>query len=207
MHNNVPIILSNLAFRDRLYLGALLRLSLSEDMQYIGPINDDINSLAPTLDMAKEIVLSLSNKNIIVPHPDSDINAFTYKETEDRETFPNTFYIYKVKYHLNLGESHEKENIIKCLLNPLEVTELDNVMIPTIWKEIATAECLESLNYQMGKVSFDFTPGHKPIAVIEELLNDFCTAQVFGIIYKGVTSAVRYYQEIMYRENRQLILL
>ena len=64
-----------------------------------------------------------------------------------------------------------------------------------IWREIALGECLDYLIYQMNKVGFNFSPGDKTVAVINELLDSFSVSQVYSIIYKGITNATRYYQE------------
>jgi hypothetical protein len=192
LHDNVPIELENLTFRDRLYIGSLLRLSLSENMQYIEAIANSKRELAPTGELQEEIIKSLITKKIIVVHPNSDIGAFVDREDVD---FPNRYYMYKVNYYLNVGESSQRDTVLKYLMNPPEIDKLSNIMVESIWKEIALAECLQYLKYQMEKVNFSFNPGEKTISIFDEFLNDFSTSQVYGIIYKGVTSATRYYQE------------
>jgi hypothetical protein len=64
-----------------------------------------------------------------------------------------------------------------------------------IWKEIALNECLEYFKYQMDKVKFDFNPGEKTSTVFKDLLEHFSVAQIYGIIYKAIANAIRYYQE------------
>lgn len=47
----------------------------------------------------------------------------------------------------------------------------------------------------MSTVDFKFNPGKKTNVVLKDLLNNFSTSQIYGIIWSGVTSATRYLQE------------
>jgi hypothetical protein len=193
LRNNVSVEYSELMFRDKVYLGALLRLCVSEDLQYIKAVASSDDKLSPSPEMSKEIVLSLINKSLITIHPNSPSDAFV---ESGEEPFPTVYYIYKTNYHLNVGLNEQRERIIKELMNPPEFDRLDNSVFGLmIWKEIALAECLEYLMYQINKVKLSFTPGEKTIALFEDLLDKFSVSQIYGIIYKGVTSATRYYQE------------
>lgn len=87
-------------------------------------------------------------------------------------------------------------------MNPPEIDNINNIIVALIWKEIALAECIQYLKYQMEKVNFNFNPGEKTISIFDDFSNDFSTSQVYGIIYKGITSSTRYFQE--HKVSRQL---
>lgn len=188
-----PIRIDELGFREKVFLGALLRTALSEDMKIIKPLEIAERNLAPTLGYTKEILRRLCYNNIILVSPDSKVEAFP--DSSDEEEFPQVYYINKVNYVLNIEIKENYEEEIAALINPKDMNEEDKSEALEIWKEIALEECLEYLNYQMDKVKFDFNPGEKTIAVFKDLLEHFSVAQIYGIIYRGIANATRYYQE------------
>lgn len=183
---------SAISFRDRVYLGSLLRTCLSEDLTTIYSVESCDRSLAPTEDMRRELVVSLSNKNIIVVSPDSHLEAFTESEEDE---FPNVYYIYKVNYHLNIESSEDKQECISKIINPPEFDKAYRDEAYAIWRDVALAECLEYFNYQMDSVNFSFNPGDKTLAVFNDLLNRYSVSQIYGIIYKSIAQATKFYQE------------
>ncbi|TAH59727.1 MAG: hypothetical protein EWM50_07560 [Gottschalkiaceae bacterium] len=189
---SIKIEFDSISFRDRVYLGSLLRACLSEDLTTIYSVESCDRSLAPLEDMRRELVLSLSNKNIIVVSPDSPIEAFT--ESEDIE-FPNVYYIYKVNYHLNIEFLGDKQEFISKIINPVEFDKEYSDEAYIMWKDIALAECLEYFNYQMKSVNFNFNPGDKTLAVFNDLLSKYSVSQIYGIIYKSIAQATKFYQE------------
>ncbi|WP_372011407.1 hypothetical protein NBRC13296_12675 [Paenibacillus chitinolyticus] len=177
--------INDLNLRDVLYLACLLRSRLDENFSIIQPLENYIESITPTSDKTKELVLSLANKKIIVPHSSSPINSF--KEDED---FPNTYYIYRVNYQVNVEEE------LSVLLNPDSTIFLnDPHFVYKMWREIALEETKQYLLYSMKKVKFDFSIGDKTISVFNDLLDHFSTSQIHALIYRGVSNATRYYQE------------
>ncbi|WP_042274409.1 hypothetical protein [Faecalimicrobium dakarense] len=185
-----PINIDSLEFEDKVYLGSLLRFALSEDMSNILPLESMEGSLAPG-EIKYDIIRYLYSKNIITVHPMSSLSAF--KEGED---FPNTFYINLVNYHLNIKYDVDKSCTINEILNSKMLKEEIQINLAyNMWKQIALQECLEYLDYQMKKVGFSFNPGEKTNVVFNDLLDNFSVSQIYGIIYKSITNATRYYQE------------
>lgn len=185
---NSPLNIDQLDFVDRVYLGAVMRGFLAEDLSYIEPINPNI--LAPTEKMAVEIVETLINKKILVVSCNSDINAFC-----QNEDFPYSYYIFKVKYNLNIEISDNEDDFISKIMYPEVLKEEDREEAYKLWKKIAIEECIEYLLYEMGKVRFDFSPGEKTNTTFEELLKYFSVSQVYNIIRKKISDAARLYQE------------
>ncbi|MCC0662487.1 zinc ribbon domain-containing protein [Clostridioides sp. ZZV15-6383] len=182
-----PLDISELDFKDRVYLGTLLRYALSEDMSNIIPLENLDGVLAPAC-LEYELLKHLYQKNIIRVHPMSKISAF-----ENDEDFPSTFYMNLVNYHLNIKYENDKSETIREIINPR--IDIDEQQAYFIWNDIAMNECLEYLNYQMDKVGFNFNPGEKTILVMSELLDNFSVSQIYSIIYRSITNATRYYQE------------
>ncbi|WP_179085393.1 hypothetical protein [Paenibacillus peoriae] len=181
-----PRLLSELTLRDQVYLAALLRIGVDETLSTILPVDSYIEQLAPTIDLTKEIILSLTNKSIICVHPDSPLSAFK----EDDLEYPNVYYIFKAYYYVNVDAP------IEALMNPAPTFFLqDSDFCCNIWREIALEEIKQYLLYRLEKVGFPFSVGEKTIAVIDDLLNYFSTGQIQSLIYRAIGDAARYYQE------------
>lgn len=193
--NIVPVNYSELNFREKVFLGALLRTSLSEDMEVILPLNDAERELAPTIGYIKEILSYLIGRGVISVDSNSSIYAFLDSNEEKDIEFPNVYYITMVKYRINIVGDEEIKNILSKIINPKSFSDADKEDALNIWKEIALEECIEYFEYQMKSVRFDFNIGEKTIAIFKDLLENFSVSQIYGIIYKSVANATKYYQE------------
>lgn len=182
----------SLSFRERVYLGALLRCALSEDMSTILPLDKIDKSLAPSSELNFEILRYLKDNNIIRVDPNSSISAFV--DDEDTE-FPYTYYIYKVNYLINIDFNEDYKEGISKIINPKELKECDKEKALKIWQEISLEESLEYLQYQMENVKFNFNVGDKTKSVFKDMLESFSVSQIYGIIFKSVANATKYYQE------------
>lgn len=193
--NIVPVNYSELNFREKVFLGALLRTSLSEDMEVILPLNDAERELAPTIGYIKEILSYLIGRGVISVDSNSSIDAFLDSNEEKDIEFPNVYYITMVKYRINIVGDEEIKNILSKIINAKSFSDADKEDALNIWKEIALEECIEYFEYQMKSVRFDFNIGEKTIAIFKDLLENFSVSQIYGIIYKSVANATKYYQE------------
>lgn len=193
--NIVPVNYSDLNFREKVFLGALLRTSLSEDMEVILPLNDAERELAPTIGYIKEILSYLIGRGVISVDSNSSIDAFLDSNEEKDIEFPNVYYITMVKYRINIVGDEDIKNILSKIINPKSFSDADKEDALNIWKEIALEECIEYFEYQMKSVRFDFNIGEKTIAIFKDLLENFSVSHIYGIIYKSVANATKYYQE------------
>lgn len=193
--NIVPVNYSELNFREKVFLGALLRTSLSEDMEVILPLNDAERELAPTIGYIKEILSYLIGRGVVSVDSNSSIDAFLDSNEEKDIEFPNVYYITMVKYRINIVGDEDIKNILSKIINPKSFSYADKEDALNIWKEIALEECIEYFEYQMKSVRFDFNIGEKTIAIFKDLLENFSVSQIYGIIYKSVANATKYYQE------------
>lgn len=188
-HESVPF--EDLSFDSKVYLGALCRALLSEDMLEITPYTTSNVTLAPTKGFSLEILKQLSDKNAIVISPASSIDSFDI----EADNFPNSYYPDLVTYILNLSFSSNEKDLLSEILNPTYFSSDLETEALVLWKRIAIYECIEYLLYQFGRVHFKFNPGAKTKEVFETLLNDYSVSQIYGIIYREVSNASRYYLE------------
>lgn len=181
----------NLGLEERLYLAVIMRSSLSEGGTYIEALNDRIDLLAPTDKFRKELVKTLYKQHILVPHTNSDLNAFDISEEDGV-----SYYIYRVNYRINIEPvDNNYEAMVKRLMYPdSDIFEEDEDFCFTMWKKIALQECLEYLLYRMDKVGYSFNPGEKTITVLEHLLENFSVAQIYNIIYRAIAYSTARYQ-------------
>lgn len=183
--------ISDISFRNKVYLSSLLRICLSEDLSTIYPLEN--YKLSPSIDFNNEIIRTLYNDNIIKVHPlYSSLDSFT---SNDERNYPEVFKMYKVHYFLNVTCNNSNEQTINELLYKNYFTEDDIEDAYLLWKKIALEECLEYLLFNMDKVKFEFSPGKKTILLFDSLLNNFSVSEIYSIIYSGISSASRYYLE------------
>ncbi|HHX61503.1 MAG TPA: hypothetical protein GX707_12465 [Epulopiscium sp.] len=178
----------DIGFLEKVYLGAIARGFLSEDLNTILPIEPSV--LSPDGRISADIVNKLTHQRILVVDPVSDIEDFVQDEN-----FPKTYYIFKVKYGINLHLPPDKGEFIKQIMYPSALKEEDKETAYILWKTIAIEECIQYLIYQLEQVRFEFAPGDKTYAIFEELLAHYSVSQIFGIIWRKVSDAARFYQE------------
>lgn len=187
----------DLSLEDRLYLAVVLKGALSEDISCIEPLEKVEEKIAPTPDFRRETIKTLTGRDILVPSLKSKINDFEVEySTEDEERYEISYYIYKVRYRINIEpEDYDYDAMIKRLMYPdLSKMEGFKEFCYEMWKRVSLNECLQYLLYQMEKVGYSFNPGEKTIKVFEELLDYFSVSQVYGIIYRAVANSTQRYQ-------------
>jgi hypothetical protein len=180
-----------LPFRTKIYLGSVCRELLSEDLHEIRANIDAKNLIAPSEKLLEIVYDDLISNRAISVSPRSLIDAFP-----QNNSFPSTFYTYKVMYNLNLPLPPNKKDLIDKILNPKYYSNEFSEDAYNLWKEIAVEECIEYLLYQLNLVGFQsFKPGEKTNIMINTLLETFSVGQVYGIIYKSVANASKMYLE------------
>lgn len=183
---------NDLDLEEKLYLSVIARGGLTENLNTINPVESFDRKLTPTQDFTAELVKSLTSKEIIIPHPNSPLTAFS-----EGEKFPYQFYIYKVYYWINIEPyDGNYENMIERLMYPkTEEYKREDEFCIEIWRKIALHESIEYLLYSLKKIGFPFKPGDKTVKVFQHLLEHFSVSQVYNIIYKSVANAAKIYQE------------
>lgn len=187
-----PVFFYNLPFQSKVYLGALCRAYLRENLYEVAPVKEKSNViLAPSEALRSDIYNSLIHSKIISPSPLSPIEAFAF----DDNNWPGEFYTYRVVYNLNLLFPATKQDLLVDVLNPSYYAIENQEEALELWKMIAMAECIEYLQYSLEKIGFEFSPGKKTYATFEILLEDFSVSQIYGIIWRAVADASKMYLE------------
>lgn len=89
-----PVKYEELNLVQKVFLGALLRGYLSEDLMTIQGM--DPYKITPDGRQSDSLLKDLYEANVITVSPESSISAFI------EEDFPHTYYVWRVKYNLNI---------------------------------------------------------------------------------------------------------
>ncbi|TPG68921.1 hypothetical protein EEL31_10530 [Brevibacillus laterosporus] len=187
-----PKKIKELTLRDRLFLSSLIRSRMDENFNYIQKLYKHETEVSPSNEYTLEMVRSLISNSLLKVHPSSTIDCF-----EDKEDFPQTFFTFYVNYHINVELIHkDKKRTMEFLTYPSPDSFLiDKEFCYEMWREIALEECKQYLTYSLMKVGFELSIGEKTIAVLNYLLDNFSTGQIYSIIYSSINGAVRFYHE------------
>ena len=186
-----PAFFDDLSFENKVFLGALCQCLLQEDLYEFAPRSGADVVLAPTEDLENKIYDNLLDAQAIAVSPRSTLTAFDLEDDE----FPASFYLYKVSYYLNLKFPEDKTDMFNRILDPDYYSNDYMQEALDLWKEIAVAECIEYLLYQLERIKFKFSPGEKTYTTFYIILKDFSVSQVFSIIWRSVADCSRRYLE------------
>lgn len=193
-YDDEKIDIKDLSFTDKIYLGAFLREGLSEDYNYIKPIEEFINPLAPTSEFRSKIIDRLVEIDAIHVHKNTDPDLI---EIVDYDKGSYKYYTYKVLWALNIKKGElNKVPLIESIINPNDLIESDYEEAFLLWKKIALYESLEYFEHSTSNIlGIDYKIGEKTRTVISDLVNDYSVSQIYGILYKSTNNALRFQVE------------
>jgi hypothetical protein len=188
--NSMPISIRELTIKDKLYLCALLRTGLSEDLININPLSSVKVNLAPTQKYKMNIISYLKGKFIITLSPSTSLHNIVIENNEIQSYDP-----LDVTLKLNVSKKQYDE-IVQYLLHLNIDEEIDNEIKLELWNEIGLFECLEFLYVKMNEYNLPSEyVGDKTISAIKESLKDFSISQNFNFIWRAVRNAAAFYQK------------
>lgn len=179
---------TQLSFRSKVFLGAVLRLASDSSMKIVFPAEETIGLLVPSGDdFLWEIMNTLSaSDGALVPRSDAPINAFVLSD----EQFPKRYYPVKMKYNLNI-KSNSYSELYKSIICPAYYTTEESTEALTLWREIASYECVEYFRYQLALFKYKTISPKKAQAIFEVLLEQYSVSQIYYIIWSSVSTALR----------------
>ena len=188
---SAPIEYNTLPFTQKMYIAALCKALLDEDLRTIRPYCESQVVLTSTTDLRQRLYGELIKCGAITVSPDSCLDAFEINS----KTFPRKYDREKVAYKLNLLIPKGAKSILDAVECPSSSSADNSLEILLLWKEIAIGECIAYLQYRLHRVGLDFNPGPKTHAVFMELLDSFSVSQIYYIIWREVNDALRWYSE------------
>jgi len=188
--NSMPISIDELTIKDKLYICALLRTSLSEDFKNINPLSSVKSNLAPTQKYKMNIISYLRSKLIVSFSPSTSLHSIVIENNEIQSYYP-----LDVALKLN-APIEQYDDMAQDLLHLNIDEEITSETKLELWYEIGLFECLEFLYAKMDEYNLptDYV-GDKTISAIRESLKDFSISQNFNFIWRSVTNAAAFYQK------------
>lgn len=188
--NSMPISIDELTIKDKLYICALLRTSLSENFISINPLTGVKANLAPTIQYKMNIISHLRNKSIVLFSPLTSLDSILIENDEIKSYYPMN-----VTLKLNVAPERYDE-VVQNLLHLKIDKEIDKEIKLELWYEIGLFECLEFLYAKMEEYNLPINDiGDKTILALRESLKDFSISQNFNFIWRAITNAAAFYQK------------
>jgi len=186
-----PVCFSQLSFEEKVYLGAICRALLRENLLEIAPLDENECVLTPTWSLCREIYGLLLDRHVFTVSTASPLEAFDLEAAN----FPVMIYPFKATYNLNLLFPSNRQKLFNEILAPCYFSSANAEEAYLTWIKIAAAECVECLNYYLHEEKFDFCLGEKTHVAFSVLLKDFSVAQIYGLIGRAVSDASKLYAE------------
>lgn len=194
------VVEDSLTLNEKIFLSTIMRVCLSEDGTYIKPLRSSIEPITSHQDLTSQIVKELTERDILIPSTDSDIDAFIF----DENNIPNRYYTYEVKYLLNIEPNDKFSLLIERLLY-LNIEIFQNYKsFLSIWKDLAFYEVLSCYLYEMNDVGYEPSIGEITKSTFRKLLENFSVGQVFNIIRRAVAYSTRDYQSGVYAKKHAM---
>ena len=181
---NAPI-LSMINIKERLYLGALLRVHLHHDCLLIDLINNSAQKYAPTAKYRDKILAKLLEKNIIVP----------YKINRNESTEVLERYVQGELYDICISDiDKNKRELVEELMYP------DNSSLSYLYRdihmlqeEIQINEAIEYMMLIIKKFDFyTFNAEEKYRILFSQILKQYSLGQLFNFIYTAIRNQAAY---------------
>ena len=174
--------------KTKLAIAAILRSGQDEhDITLIRPNFLHIKTkLSPTSSMSKELISYLYDKQWIYFDDENKESCFGIERDKII-----SFRTFETQFRLNVTD----EFTLFSELNSPDFSDFDFSDMLMLWKNIATEECLEYLEYNLAEYNLLENTGPKTITVIQEVLNHFSISQTFMFIWGAVKDAAAYYQK------------
>ena len=181
----------SLSFSQKVYLGAITRGGIDEGFNFIRPLDQFITLLAPTYSYQGVILNSLTKTVpalVISPHSPTEV----FNKTEQGFSYHPT----QVSWELNVSiGTLVKVPLVEAIMNPVSLDTTPEQKLQ-LWREIALQEVLEDFLESISSLlNVDFSVGEMTITVFNNLLLDYSTAQIYGIIHKAINEALRFKAE------------
>lgn len=183
----------NLTLRDAVYLSALIRQSLSEDLTTVTPYSPGPPMLAPTSDYKGKIVQHLQGKSLLAIDPHSSIEAFEFNA---ELTTVESYYPAKVGWLFLPGlDVADKRQFMLNLTAAIDGDWPDawENDLPALWRDIVKAEAFEYFFHMLDQRGYRLDKiGEKTHAIFDFLIERFPLSKICNLIWQAVRDVTDY---------------
>ena len=177
---------------DAVFLLALARHAVTDDLGYLKPYHDFDKTLAPLPECRRDILSHLYARGLIAISPDSDVDAFEFDETvPEIESHNAARVLWTFLPGLEGEAKREYLKRLKTLVSGGDWPDGWSRDVFELWHVIAKNECLEFLAYLLAQRRYKPHPlDQKTSALFDALLVDFPPSRIFYLCWKGVTKTI-----------------
>ncbi len=175
---NAPLA-SMLGIKERLYLGALLRVHLFHDVLLVDMNNNNAQNYAPTVEYRDQIFTELLDKHIIIP--------YKIRKNESSEILEK--YVRGELYDICISDiDKNKRELVTELMYPdnnnISYLHQDIFMLQD---EIQVNEAIEYMMLTIQKFNFyTFSAEEKYRILFSQILKQYSLGQLFNFIYMAI---------------------
>lgn len=184
---------ANLTLRDAVYLSALIRQSLSEDLATVTPYSPGPRMLAPTSEYIQKIALHLRGKSLLEIDPNSGTEAFIFNA---ELTTIEACYPAKVGWLFLPGlDVADKRHFILNLTAAIDGDWPDAWQsdLPRLWRDIIKAEAFEYFFLMLHQRRYKIDNiGEKTHATFDFLIEKFPLSKICNLIWQAVRDTTDY---------------
>ena len=181
---NAPL-LSMLNIKERLYLGALLRVHLFHDVLLIDLDNNSAQNYAPTTEYRDKILIELLDKHIIIP--------YKIRKNESSEILEK--YVQGELFDICISDvDKDKRELVTALMYP-NSNNISHLYqdIFMIQDEIQVNEAIEYMMLIIQKFGFyAFNIEEKYRILFSQILKQYSLGQLFNFIYTAIRDQAAY---------------
>lgn len=184
---------AKLTLRDAVYLSALIRQSLSEDMETVAPFSPGPPLLAPTSDYKGEIVRHLRGKSLLAIDPNSSAEAFVFNA---ELTTIEAYYPEKAGWLFLPGlDVTDKRQFMLKLTSAIDSDWPDawKSELPRLWRDIIKAEAFEYFFHMLVQRGYQLENiGEKTHTAFDLLIERFPLSKMCNLIWQAVRDTTDY---------------
>lgn len=192
LENKNPYNIDNLNYVNKIYLLSILRILTDEGFDKILPLNtidNSLNKLSPSEEMNRNILECLSEKEIILVDPESDINAFHFKKNNCIG-----FSFHEVNWQLNLESrqdgflslSNTYHYIYEDLMNYFPTSEEERDRVYRFTRNLALHEVKNYIQNKTHTLGYQYDIGVKTCLYIYKLQEYFSVSELFSLVDKAI---------------------
>ena len=182
----------DLTLRDAVFLLALARHAVTDDLGYLKPYYDFANSLAPLYGFQSDILLHLYRRDLIAISPGNDVRAFGFDAAVTKITpLDPSRVLWRFLPGLEEGGKRGYLKRLKTLVSAGDWLEGSSREVVELWHNIVKNECVAYFLSLLDDRECDPCPvDEQTYALFDRLLVDFPPSIIFNLCRQVATKTI-----------------
>ncbi|AZJ36797.1 hypothetical protein [Tenacibaculum singaporense] len=175
-NSNRDVKINDLSITEKIYLGALFSICISNNKGFSEPIKNIAIPYSPSSFYDDEIISDLISLEYIIPLID-------YEDTKSLLWSLN----------INIEDTSTYIQKVNTFLDEVTLTEDDYLEILFMWKKVALYEVIEYYQHLVFKyIGGGFNSRIETFDILTSLLNNFSVSQTYNIIFSSIKNTLEY---------------